>query len=449
MPIDQVKTFAARLEAARTGCRVLFLRPTADGTRFEPLLPSLGVFAGKFVRLLKPFADDGAPDAVDELNMLARESGGASLSEQLYAALFAALSAAGVIPGRIGEHLSEDEAYLLRQALAVALFPAALEGELTRRHPPHLTPAAARYLAADGGLDEADPEAPRKLAARIAAFDCFGGGRAFRFVDGKFIAADLEKVRPVGKFYGFPSVRRIFREQFAAFAAGQGRVPLLISSLPGHGKTQLTIAHALQHENLTLILAAAEVLESSFEKLIAELRTRPDRRFVVFFDDVDPRRLDWYSFRTNVGGSFSLPDHIMLALSSNYHFPPEILSRGLSVLFPTFDDIRCQEMIGDFLAEYGFRRGNANLVSLIAAGFTEEFGQKRFSELSPRTLMRHLAVYEQSQQKRRDAVEISCGQMITRPDPQLFYEFNISLMRSLYGDAYIDNLLKEKLRSLE
>ena len=38
--------------------------------------------------------------------------------------------------------------------------------------------------------------------------------------------------------------------------------------------------------------------------------------------------------------------------------------------------------------------------------------------------------------------------MVTRPDAQLFYEFNIELMRSLYGEEHIKRLLKERLDDL-
>ena len=38
--------------------------------------------------------------------------------------------------------------------------------------------------------------------------------------------------------------------------------------------------------------------------------------------------------------------------------------------------------------------------------------------------------------------------MVTRPDAQLFYEFNIALLRSLYGEEYIKRLLKQRLDDL-
>ena len=138
----------------------------------------------------------------------------------------------------------------------------------------------------------------------------------------------------------------------------------------------------------------------------------------------------------------------MLAMASTFDFPPSIQSRGCGVHFPTFDDVRCQEMIEDFLICSGFRRSNQNLVSLIATGYTEDFGQKKFSELSPRTLIRYLKLYQDNRQKRRDAVQLACGQVIPRPDSQLFYEFNIKLMRKLYGKEYIEEMLQERLRAM-
>ena len=50
--------------------------------------------------------------------------------------------------------------------------------------------------------------------------------------------------------------------------------------------------------------------------------------------------------------------------------------------------------------------------------------------------------------RRSQIVDLAAGKMITRPDAQLFYEFNIELMRSLYGEEYIQRLLKERLREL-
>ena len=210
----------------------------------------------------------------------------------------------------------------------------------------------------------------------------------------------------------------------------------------------MTVSYAMAVENTVLVLPEPEALERSWDDLIAPLARRPDHKFIIFFDDIDPRSVDWYNFRTNVGGAFSLPGNIMPVLSSNFEFPASILSRGRKVSYPVFDELRCTEMIEDFLKDFGLKSLPPNLVSLIGADYTEEFGQKKFSELSPRTLIRYLSIYAQDRNKRRLIAEFAMGQMITRPDAELFYSFNINLMRSLYGDEYIARLREEKLKNL-
>ena len=138
----------------------------------------------------------------------------------------------------------------------------------------------------------------------------------------------------------------------------------------------------------------------------------------------------------------------MPVLTANYEFPPSILSRGRKISYPVFDELRCSEMIEDFLRSFGMKRPPINLISLIGAEYVSEFAQKKFTELSPRTLIRYLKIYETNRNKRRTMIELASGELITRPDPEMFYEFNINLMRSLYGEEYIQNLLKEKLRNL-
>lgn len=379
----------------------------------------------------------------ESLHELARAFPTDEFTPRLSRAFFDALTRYRIIPdGRVMEPGS-DSAFLFGHLRHIHAFLRELPAWLEARGEV-LLPSIGAALRELPRL-----ETEEAFAAFVAAGDPFANGRAYRWLNARFEPARLESIRAIDRFYGFPGVRRIFREHYKAFAAGKAAVPLLISSLPGHGKTQLTIAYALSHPELTLILAPGETLETNFETLINLLRLRPDRRFVIFFDDLDPAKIDWYTFRTHVGGSFSPPDHVLLALASNFEFPANILSRGRSVLFPTFDDIRCQEMVEDFLAVNGFRHPNRNLISLIAATYTEEFGQKRYTELSPRTLIRHLAVYENDRRRRRDIVDLACGPMVTKPDPELFYEFNIRLMRKLYGKEYIEDMLKDKLKELE
>ncbi len=288
-----------------------------------------------------------------------------------------------------------------------------------------------------------------ELKEKILECDPFHKCRTFSYINGRFEFSELKEKHAYDDFFGFLSVRKIFASHFKDFADGKSNIPLIISSLPGHGKTQLTIAHALQYSDITLILATPDSMEEGFAELLAKLERRSDRKFVLFFDDIVPDELNWYYFRTHVGGSFKAPENVLICLASNYHFPPSIISRGRSVLFPIFDEIRCMEMVEEFLKSCHLSRPPANLILMITADYTEHFGQKRFSELSPRTLMRYLAQYKTDQYKRKTMLDLSSGEVITRPDAQLFYEFNVELMRKLYGNEYIESMLKNRLREIE
>lgn len=306
-----------------------------------------------------------------------------------------------------------------------------------------VNPAVKACLAGKSILSES----AEKIVEVALMRDPFAQSRTFRYVRDKFIPCTVKNI-PVEKFYGFQAVRERFFEHLSDFAANKGNVPLLVSSLPGLGKTQFSINYTLNFPELTLIFAEPETQSNGLEKLITALALRKRRKFVVFFDDIEPEKIDWYSFRTNVGGSAVLPENILFILASNYHFPINILSRGREITFPVFDEIRCLEMVEDFLLDFGMKNINENLASVIAAGYIEDFGQKKFTELSPRTLIRYLEKFRNDAQLRKKMLEMSRQEMIVRPDAQLFYEFNIKLLRTLYGESYIDALREEKLRDL-
>ncbi len=315
---------------------------------------------------------------------------------------------------------------------------------LLPEHSVRLNPAARGCLGPGTVL----AEAPEKILAVAALRDPFQASRSFRFVDGKFYPAKPE-MRSPDKFYGFHGVRSNFREHLGQFAAGRGNVPLLVSSLPGLGKTQFSMAYSLEYPEITLILAEPEALSGQMDELIDLLKRRKHRRFAVFFDDVEPAKIDWYGFRTNVGGSAILPENMMFILASNYPFPVNILSRGREITFPVFDESRCVEMIEDFLADFGLKNVNADLAAVIASSYVEEFGQKKFTELSPRTLIRYLENYRRDAALRKRILTLSQQEMIIKPDAQIFYEFNIRSLRALYGEDYIDRLREERLKALE
>lgn len=285
----------------------------------------------------------------------------------------------------------------------------------------------------------------KRIIEKALLFDPFRTERVFRYTENKFYPSVLNSIRPADMFYGYSSARNFFKKYFFEFSEGVSNLPLLITSLPGLGKTHFSISHTLIYDNLTLILPEPSDLERNLESLIRKLAARKGHRFVLFFDDVNTTKIDWYYFRTNIGGSFALPENIVLVIASNFEFPANILSRGRSYVFPMFDEIRCQEMINDFLISKGIRKPPSELVSVMASDYVEEFGQKVFEELSPRTLVRYLDKYEKDGQKRKRMLELASQDIIARPDAQLFFDTNVKLMRALYGEDAIDELRKRQL----
>ncbi len=285
----------------------------------------------------------------------------------------------------------------------------------------------------------------RELARQA---DPFSVGRTFRYINGRFHPVVLNSIRPVEKFYGYLEVKELFVKHLTAFVNGEANIPLLITSLPGLGKTHFSISYTLHFPELKLILPEPEDLEEGLVELVGRLARRKNHKFVVFFDDVDPREIDWYYFRTNVGGSFVLPENVMVVVASNYYFPPNICSRGREVRFPMFDETACRGMIYDYLRSLKLRNPSNDLISVMAADYQEEFGQKVYAELSPRTMVRYLDMYDRDPRKRKRMLDMSKGEVITKPDPQMFNEFNIKLIRQLHGEDGIEELRNQMLKGM-
>ena len=275
----------------------------------------------------------------------------------------------------------------------------------------------------------------------------FSRNNVFRCRKGKYIPVKLPSIRKKEDFYGYHEAKKLMEDHLEAFAGGRHNLPLLISGLPGLGKTQMTISYILAHKDLILILPSPEELEENLEEMISFLARYRERKFVIFFDDVDVRNIDWYFFRTFVGGSSSLPENLLVIIASNYPFPPNVASRGRTFAFPLFDEIRCQEMIGDLFLSRGMERISPDLLSVIASDYVEAYGQKEFDELSPRTLARYLEGFLKDQVKRKRLLEFSKGEIITRPDPGLFHEQNVRLMRALYGEDAIEKMRNGMLKN--
>jgi hypothetical protein len=378
------------------------------------------------------FVTDSAPDSADLINTMAARRH-ESFQGELEAALIDALSAAGALDSAPGDAPAE---YFL--AHAARLFSA-----MGNFFPDYInllgkgSPELGRINPAAAGL-RVSGENPflsgaEKLRLRASSSGPFRQGAVFRCSGGEFYPAELAEIRPAGKFFGFTGVRARFHSHFKAFSEGRASPPLFISSLPGLGKTHMTISHILEMKNLTLILPGPDELEKPLERMLSKLAAMKNRRFAVFFDDINTDDIDWYWFRTNVGGSGRLPENVTVAAASNLEFPASVLSRGVPLVFPVFDEIRCQEMVADFLAQSGVKKPGPALVSVIAADYVEEFGQKKFDELSPRSLTRYLERYDSDMRLRKRMLDLSKSEVITKPDSQIFFETNARLLRAVYG----------------
>lgn len=431
----------SELSAALNAFEVLFCLPDEEGrlkSSSNTPLPALG----NFLKALNVEAVPGMASAADYLNTLCKAAGKGDFADLLAREVFDALITLNIFPDDLaGASAESDSQFLLENILTLFRF-------LRKYDRSQIPGGAEKLLPRARTLFGNIPDNVENVIELLKKSDPFSSGRVFCYRQRRFVAVEPSSVRDVSKFYGYPGVRNAYEDHFRDFACGRTNLPLLINSLPGYGKTSMVISYALAQKNIIPILAEPDALEENWTPLIQSLAKRNDHRFVIFFDDIDPAKVDWYSFRTNVGGAFAPPDNVMPVLTANYEFPASILSRGRKITYPVFDELRCSEMIEDFLRGFGMQRPPVNLISLIGAEYTNEFGQKKFTELSPRTLIRYLGIYERDQNKRRTMIELASGEMITRPDPELFYEFNINLMRTLYGEEYIQRLLKEKLREL-
>lgn len=470
---SEVKRLKETLTAAAASIKLLFTELRQGRTEL------VNIFRSNFIRNyiivldkvlsdLDGFSGDGSgasrlftvldrhADSIDALNQLFVDCQGKSLMACLEEAVFDAFILHGIL-----EKLAASDAdtlFFIKHAARVCASVKALAGfvELlwsragNKARLPRLRPGVRELLGGEscikvpkGRISEGTMNL---LKARALETDPFSGGKAFRYLGGRFIAAELSSIRAVDDFFGYIQVRQIFDRHFSDFSRNRANLPLLVSSLPGLGKTHFTISYTLRHDNLTLILPQPEDLEETLQPLIEKLANRRDRRFIIFFDDVDPGKVNWYYFRTNIGGSFSLPDNVSVVIASNFEFPANILSRGRTVKFPLFDEVRCLEMIEEFLRRRGMKHRNPNLELVIAADYIEDFGQRKFEELSPRTLIRYLQVYQEDMKKRKKMLDMTRMEVFAKPDPQVFYEFNAKLMRSLYGEEILDALQEESLK---
>ena len=89
------------------------------------------------------------------------------------------------------------------------------------------------------------------------------------------------------------------------------------------------------------------------------------------------------------------------------------------------------EMVHDYLVSIGMRNPSKELVSVIAADYVEEYGQRVFEELSPRTLVRYLDKFDSDANKRIKLLNMSKEKVVPLPEAALFYETNQKVIQRL------------------
>jgi predicted AAA+ superfamily ATPase len=470
---SEVKVLKDTLIAAESSIKLLFTELKKGQTEFinifrRNFIQNYIIVLNKISIDLNNFSDDNESakriftvlnpeaDSIDALNQLFIDCQGKSLITCLEEAIFDSLILHDVLKKL--KDADDDTDFFIRHAAqicssvqAISYFIELMQNEAgTKNKLSRLRPGIKNLLQGESCINLPDDKISSTtmdlLTRKALETDPFSGGKAFRYLNDKFTAVELSSIRAIDDFFGYTHVRKTFAEHFDEFSKQKTNLPLLVCSLPGLGKTHFTISYTLKHDNLTLILPEPEDLEKTLQPLIEKLANRKDRRFIIFFDDVDPVKINWYYFRTNIGGSFSLPDNVSVVIASNFEFPANILSRGRAIKFPLFDEIRCLEMIEEFLKSRGLKHRNPNLELVIAADYLEDFGQRKFEELSPRTLIRYLQIYQSDMKKRKKMLHMTRMDVFAKPDPQVFYEFNAKLMRSLYGEEVLDALREENIK---
>ncbi len=397
-------------------------------------------------RLVEPMGS--VPDSVDYLNYLAVEYGEAPLKDSVSAGVLDVMTAGTLFDASANDGRKEKNPALEFQlahakilvdegAEMVASYVDVLRGLAPTGAVARLHPEVDALLEPGAFLekDEAGEALGDVLRRKAMEADPFRVGRAFRYSEGEFAPVKLAPIRKVDEFFGYRDAREAFTKYFAAFEEKGDNLPLFISSHPGLGKTHMTISHALATEHLTIILPEPENLERPLGGLVRTLAARKNRKFAVFFDDVDAEKVDWYHFRTQVGGSLALPPNVTIVVASNSQFPANVLSRGRTVAFPIFDEIECQKMVEDFLRHMGMHNPPSALVSVIAADYVEEYGQRLFEELSPRTLSRYLERYNGDSEKRKRMLDLSRSEVIAVPDAQAFLDANQKVAGKLADES--------------
>ncbi len=385
-----------------------------------------------------------APDSIDYMNRLADGSHGRPFAQCLQEAVWDAvrgrwpLDEAGdaLAQDPVLIHVLQHAARLFKRALAAPEaymrflaehVPSTPAGLAPRLDPRGLGQFDARHTLEGVPIEALTAEDLQGIKDSLKALDDFATGRTFRAVGRAVIPCAVGDIRKLQDFYGYKAERRFFADHFSAFATGGKVDPLLLQGLPGVGKTHLTIAYALSRPEIILIHAEQEQLQDDLESIIDYLRRFHYRRFVLFFDDVDPERVEWSMFRHQVDGYLPYATNVAIVIASNYDFPARIRSRCLAHDFRPMDPDVCEEFVADYLFKHkGIRCEDetllSGLVSTIACDFVHEYRNGPLNELSPRSIARYFDMLDARPQRMKGLISKAGMGIIQLPDEDTFIE---------------------------
>ncbi|MEI6731708.1 MAG: DUF815 domain-containing protein [archaeon] len=232
------------------------------------------------------------------------------------------------------------------------------------------------------------------------------------YYDKQFTQYTVRKVKPVEQFFGYPLVKRRLTDSFDSLTAGQITLPILMDGPPGIGKTELFLSFA-QKYNSPIVVSDQENLSKNLEDLLSNLG-KVNKKFFLFFDDVNPSNIDWHPFRNNVCGVGNYPANVLIGIATNERFPDNVTSRCNYVVIPEFSLGIAKEMGRDYLVHQKLK--SPKMIQSMINGFIIDYissykSTGTVSEISPRSFIRHMDYISASPERREKILLISKGEM--------------------------------------
>lgn len=468
--VERIAHIEDAVRDALAGANVLFQQPNADGSRVRPLvhrellhgylsllravqreLKALNHDEGSVRRYYEVTAEQ--PDSIDYANDLIAKAAPRAVADLLRECIWDA------IRERLPAGLNADEAArdphlvhavthagrLIKTGVAAPsrylellsdLSQSYADDALSRLDPTGFGSLADDALCVEIGDDGLPPELVSKIYARLKAQDSFATSRTFRPFRGDIRPGPVGEIRSLSNFYGYRLEREFLEDYFDEFDGERRMQPLLLAGIPGVGKTHLTIAYSLSMPEVVLVTGDPSYLEEPLEQLIETFSRHHYRRFVLFFDDIDPGAVDWATFRNQVDGYLPFANNVAIVIATNGEFPVSIRSRCKIFEFRPMNPEVCEEFVADYLEEHRWMsQPYPDLVSTIAADFVSTFKRGLCNELTPRSLVRYFERLEGDKERVKRLIRESLEDIVRVPSEDAFFESNQRVIRQLQRES--------------